>query len=144
MELRLKASADNIKPRCTMAVMALALGLLSALLGQLGMLLIPLVCAPLAVVLMLERGRRRVLSVALPILLIGIDALFNGIYSFSCLCAVGVSLLIFLSASTGFFTKGDSAVAAVIFVSLIAFFTVILYGCLLIGSLDFGAAMVAV
>lgn len=141
MDLRLQASADNMKTKCKMAAMAVAFGLVCALCGQLGIFLIPFVCAPLSVVFVLERGKRGVLSIATPLLLVGIDALFNGIYSFSCLCAVGVSLLIFLSASTGFFTKGDSAVAAVIFVSLIAFLTVILYGCLLIGSLNFGDAI---
>lgn len=141
MELRLKASSDNVKSRVIMAVMALAFGLLSAMLGQLGMLLVPLVCAPFAVVLMLERGKRPVLSVTLPILLVTLDAVFNGVYSFSCLCAVGVAFLIYVSLARGYLSKGDSAVASVLLVSVLAFITVLFYGCLMIGSFDLGAAL---
>lgn len=139
--LSLSLREDNTKKVLTMAIMTVLFGAAAACIGQLGMLLIPLISAPLAVLFVHERGKRRVLTVATPILIVAIDAVINGFYSFSCLSAVVVAVLIYVSCATGFLSKGDGAVAATIAVSLIGFLTVILFGCILIDKVDFGAAI---
>lgn len=130
MELKIKLGAEKVGIRCIMAFIAVIAAFACALLGQFGFITIPLAAAPTATLFVLERGHKRPLSIVVPIVSVALDAVFNGISSFSCLSAVLIAALIYLAIGTGFFTKGDSAIAATILVSLLAFAAAIAYGCL--------------
>ena len=130
MELKLKLGSEKIGVRCIMALITVIAACACAFLGQLGFMAIPLAAAPMATLFILEIGRRRPLSIIVPILAVALDALLNGISSFSCLAAVLVAALAYIALSTGFFSKGDSAVAATVLVSLLVFASAIAYGCI--------------
>lgn len=141
MELRLRSGAASVKNKCIFSLLALALGVAAAYLAQLGILLLPLIAAPLAVVFTLERGCKRIFTVAVPLLLIAADVIFNGIYSFACLSAVVAALLIHLALVTSHLEKAESALLAVVIISVLTFLTVALYGCRIVNSFDFAKAM---
>lgn len=141
MSIKLCKGANAMRHRILMAVLALLFGVCGSYLAQLGLLFMPLVAAPLAVLFVLEREGKRIFTVIVPLLMLVSDALFNGIYSFSCAAAIIVALLIYASLATGFLSKGDSAVASVLAVTLVIYVTVVLYGCHLIGKLNPAASL---
>ena len=141
MELVIKKEAQGLGPRFVTALLALVGGFFCAFFGQPGIIFLPLAAAPLASLFMLEDGKKRFLTGAVCVLLPAMDAAFNGFYSFACLGAIIVAAMIYVSLDTGFLTKGDSAIAALILLSVTVFLTVILYGCLKVESFNFNAAM---
>ena len=140
MELRLKLGADSIRNKCILAFVVLLCGALAAYTAQLGILLAPFVAAPLSALFLLERGKPKVLSLALPICLLALDAVFNGIYSYSAIAAIVIALSVYLALGLRIFAKADAAMLAVVLVSAIAFLTIILYGCRLNNTLSFAAS----
>ncbi len=141
MELKLQENSNSIRNRIVLALIALVGGTLSAFLAQLGVLLMPIVAAPLAMIFILEIGKKRIFTIVMPILLLALDAVFNGWYSFSVLCSILVAVLIAVSVGTNHLAKGECVMAAVILVSAISAVSILMLGCYLAGELDFSAAI---
>lgn len=141
MELKLQEKSDSVRNRIILALIALAGGVLSAFLAQLGVLLMPLVAAPLAVIFVMEFGKKRVFTFVTPIMLLALDAVFNGWYSFSVLCGIIVAVFMAVSVKTDILAKGECVMASVISVSAVFAFSILMLGCYLTGELDFAAAI---
>ena len=77
-------------------VVAIASGILSSMLYQLGLFLVPISSSFLAVLFYLEHYSGRRLSYVAPAVLIAADIIFTGFYSVNGLCAVLVALVMYL------------------------------------------------
>ncbi len=140
MQLILKYTAKKLRCRMLVAFIALLLGFASALMAQIGFLLIPLTASLLTLLLFLEQGRVKAFSIITVICFVLADALFNGIYSVVSLCAISVSILVYVVLSRSMLTKGDCAVAVTVLTSLFLGLAMLMYAFGEIGSFDFTGA----
>ena len=143
MKFQVKESARSLKSKVILSLFAVLGSVAVAMLSQLGFLLIPLVAAPLAVLFITEIDSRRIFSFVVPVVAVAVDLLFNLIYSFNCLSAVAVAVIIYIAVRFGFFAKSESAILALIVASVIAVISFVMLGCYYVGAFDFEKVMTA-
>ncbi|MBR7117286.1 MAG: hypothetical protein IKC87_06235 [Clostridia bacterium] len=141
MEFRLKEEAKSVKTRIILAIFAVLGGAAAALLAQLGVLVLPLAAAPLAVIFLVETKRKRVFSIIVPILLLVIDFVLNLYYSFTCFGIIAVAFVIFLTVRTGFLAKTESAMLATVVLAIVSAVSLVMLGCYLFESFDLSVVL---
>lgn len=109
MEIRMQISlSDKFKTLPTVIVFAVLSILFSATsLLLLGELMLPLSVASLAILFVLESGRRRIFSIAIPVIAIAADLILHGVFSYLALETTVLALII-----TIFFLRGSKAECA--------------------------------
>ena len=143
MKFQVKESAKSLKAKVILSLFAVFGAVAVAILSQLGFLLIPLLAAPLAVLLITEIDSRRIFSIVVPILVVAIDVACNLIYSFNCLSAVVVAVIIYIAVRYGFLAKSESAIFALVVASILAVISFVMFGCYYVGSFDLARVMEA-
>jgi hypothetical protein len=141
MKFQLKESAKSLKARLIVSLLAFLGGVAVSIFSQLGFLLMPLLAAPLAVVFIAEIDSGRIFSIVVPILVVALDVAFNLCYSFNCISAVLVAVIIYLAVRYGFLAKSESAILALVLASAIAVVSFFMLGCFHAGSFDFEKVM---
>lgn len=141
MDLKVKEGSKSLKTRIALALSALLGGLLIALLGQIGVIAIPLASSALAVIFLVEQDTKKLFSILTPVLLVALDLIFNGIYSLGCVSAIIVAILMFVAVRFKALTKSESALISTVTVSILVILSLFLFGCWYLGRFDFGAVM---
>ena len=139
MEIKMQISLSN-KFRITptliiLAITSLVFSLASSFLF--GELMLPLSTAALAALFVLEGGRRRIFSIAVPLLAIAADLIIHGTLSYLALEATVLAIVIAL-----FFLQGSKAECAfwlTLTVSLFVVFAMVLAAYQATGAFDFDA-----
>ena len=139
--LKLKESSRSRRTLIFLALFAVAGGALTVFFAYLGLIFMPLLAAPLAVIFLIESGKRPIFTVAVPVIVIALDIVLNGYYSFGATIAVIVAIILSLSIGKGVLPKGEAVMAAVIVASLISGFSILMLGCYLVGEIDFSLAL---
>ena len=106
MEIQMQISlSDKLKTLPTIIVFAvLSILFVAASLFLFGELMLPLASAALAILFVLENGRRRIFSIAIPLVAIAADLIIRGIFSYLALETTVFAVIIAM-----FFIRGSKA-----------------------------------
>ncbi len=132
---------NNVKSNKTtvfLTVMTLLSGLITAILFQTGLLILPFTAGFLASVFLCECGKKRRLTYILPVLLIAFDLIFNRIFSLNCLASVLVAAVIYLS-FVKWRAKSECAVYLTIIVTAFTVVSFILLGFFMVKDFSISA-----
>ncbi|MBR2343378.1 MAG: hypothetical protein IKA64_03900 [Clostridia bacterium] len=102
MQFSLKSCYKYAGRITLLSVLCLIFGALSALAFQAGVILLPVVAALYASVLTLERAERRIASYLIPPVLLIVELLISGLYSYNCIMSVLAGFFIFVALRRGF------------------------------------------
>lgn len=122
------------------ATISLSLSVCMGFLSQLGLILLPLVVALTSVVYFLEDGRFPTVSVVLSVLIVVVDLVLNGIYSYCCLASVVISLVIYFFTKFKLFSKGETALLLTVILALFIGIMILFAAFHDVGSFDIAAA----
>ena len=122
------------------AVISLSLSVCMGFLSQLGLVLLPLVVALTSIVYFLEDGRFPTVSVVLSVLIVVVDLVLNGVYSYCCLASVVISLVIYFFARYKLLSKGETALLLTIILAIFIGLMILFAAFHDVGSFDIAAA----
>ncbi len=141
VEMLMENQVNNVNSNKTtvfLTVMTLLAGLITAILFQTGLLIVPFTAGFLACVFLFECGKKRRLTYILPVLLIAFDLIFNGIFSLNCLASVLVAAVIYLS-FVKLRAKSECAVYLTIIISAFTVISFILLGFFMVNDFSISA-----
>ncbi len=141
MNLEVKSNVKGIAGRVIISAIALLVGAVTALLSQLGIVLLPLLSAILTYLFVVERGEKRIFTFVTPIAVIAIDLLFNGLFSICCITATLVAILVYFTMAKSILSKAECALAATTLVSVAIGAMLIFAAFHEVGKIDFTAAL---
>ncbi len=118
MRLTFSDKINQTKTLIILTAVSLLLGLGASFLNQLGIILLPALAATVSLLLVFGKGRRMLWGVCASLAIILVDLILNGVYSFSCLAAVVVAIIITLWIEKGW-QKSELAAVLTVFVSLV-------------------------
>ncbi|MBR2931040.1 MAG: hypothetical protein IKC32_07405 [Clostridia bacterium] len=136
MEIGVKDPAKSIRSRALLGLFVLIGGVVCAAASQLGLLFAALLAAPLASLFLVESECKPVFSIISSLCVIGVDLLFNGIYSFACVGGVVISVIIFICYKTAFLAKAEGALLATVVISAVMALTVYMWGAYMAKSVE--------
>ena len=141
MDLVFKNRINGLGGRIVLLVLSLVACVLTSLLSQLGILLIPISAVMLTLLFLSERGAHHTLSVAACVIAISVDFAFNALYSLCVLASVIIAFLVYLSMTKLIFTKGECAILITLLIAVLIGYMVFTTTFFEIGKVDFNGAL---
>ncbi len=141
MDLSFNKRACGLGGRILLFILSLVASVLTSLLSQLGILLIPLTSIFLTLLFLSEREARPTLSITAAVIAVSVDFVFNALYSLCVLASVIVALLVYLSVTKLIFTKGECAILITLLIAVLFGYMVFTAAFFELGKVDFNAAL---
>lgn len=139
MDIRYRADKRFSVIVLILSALFLVFSSLAALIGQLGVFLIPLIAPPLCAIFLYDRTKNRILSILIAASAVALDAIFNLAASFNALAAVIMSIFVVLSIKKGY-QKSFSAAVSTVFLALLFLVYAYISAFDAIGKFDFALA----
>ena len=118
MKLTLANRLNSVKVFIILTALSVLIGAGVAFLGQLGVLILPVLTACLAVMMIFAEGKKHLFAICASVALVILELVFNSIYSFTCLTALILALVIALAVKRGW-QKSELAATLTVILSLV-------------------------
>lgn len=110
-------SCDKRKTLTLMSFFAFLFGAFAIMTFQMGIFFVPVISGLLAAVMVVEKDGKRIMTFVIPSVLIVLEFILCGIYSFNCAFSALLALIIYFAFNYKFFTKSECAFIATMLVA---------------------------